>query len=89
MTDPDARQTAHNALFDMFSGLGHHAAGQDQAAPASGLNAEWLLSQFQEFIEMPVELATLFINMATQLTELTLSTLEEAGLELMKGLTPL
>jgi len=86
--DPQVRSDAHGVLEGLFRGLGHHAQGQQAAAPA-GLNADWMLQQFTEFVEMPVALAQTFTTMATDLTELVLSALAEAGIELVRGLTPM
>lgn len=88
-TDPQARQAAHSSLMSMFQGLGQHAGADGGAGGGQGGSPlGGLAGQFTEFLEMPVELAQTFLNYATQLTELTLQTLEEAGLELVKGLTP-
>lgn len=85
--DPAVRRQAHGVLEGLFSGLGQHAQGQDaQAAP--GLNLEWMVGQFDEFLQMPVDLARIFTTMAFELTDLVLKALEEAGIELVKSLTP-
>lgn len=86
--DPAVRQQAHGVLEGLFRGLGQHASGQQAQAPA-GLNADWMLNQLTEFVEMPVDLARIFLEMSTQLTELVLDSLAEAGIALTKGLTPL
>lgn len=85
--DPAAHQSARGVLEGLFRGLGQHGQGQQPSAPA-GLNADWMLNQFMEFVEMPIELAQTFTTMATDLTDLVLKALAEAGIELVKGLTP-
>lgn len=86
--DPQVRQEAHGVLEGLFRGIGQNAQGQQPSAPA-GLNADWMLQQFTEFIEMPIDLAQIFTTMATDLTELVLRALAEAGISLTKGLTPM
>lgn len=85
--DPQVRQQAHSVLSGLFSSLGQHAQGGQAQAPA-GLNLDWMLGQFSEFVEMGPELAQVFVTMATDLTELVLNSLAEAGIVLVKGLTP-
>lgn len=84
MTDPAVQQEAHSVLSSLFTNIGQHASGQ-----SPGLNADWFLDQIQEFVDMPLDLANIFVQMATQLTEMVLKALEEAGIVLTKGLTPL
>lgn len=84
----DATGHAHSVLEGLFRGIGQHAQGQQPQAPA-GLNADWMLNQFEELILMPVELAQTFTTMATDLTDLVLKALAEAGIELVRGLTPM
>lgn len=79
--DPAVRSEAHSVLTGLFSSLGQHA--QSGQTPAGGL-----LAQFTEFVEMPLELAQIFTGMAVDLTELVLKSLEEAGIVLVKGLSP-
>lgn len=83
-SDPEARTIAASKLTDLFQGLGRHAQGD--AAPADPIGG--LIGQFEEFASMPLDLATLFLNMSVQLSELVLKTLEEGGVILMRGLTP-
>lgn len=82
-SDPEARQIAMSSLTDLFQGLGHHAQGGQAGGAVGGL-----IGQFEEFAAMPLDLATLFLNMSVQLTELVLKTLEEGGVILVKGLSP-
>lgn len=86
--DPQVREQAHGILSGLFAGLGQHAQGQQPQAPA-GLNVDWMLGQFSEFVEMGPELARIFTDMAFELTDLVLKALEEAGIVLVKGLTPM
>lgn len=85
--DPAVRSEAHRVLTDLFSGLGQHAQGQAPQASA-GLDVEWMLGQFGELVTMPADLARIFIEMSVDLTELVLQSLAEAGIVLVKGLTP-
>lgn len=85
--DPQVRHEAAGILQGLFHGLGQHSQGQQPAAPA-GLNADWMVQQFSELVEMPVDLARIFMDMSVQLTELVLDSLAEAGISLVKGLTP-
>ena len=80
MTDPGVRQEAHGILSGLFSHIGQ----QDSGGSSSGM-----LGQITEFVEMPMELAQIFLNMSTQLAELVLKSLEEAGIALVKGMTPM
>lgn len=86
-TDPGVRAEAQGHLMSMFRGLGDR--GNSGGGSAGGGALGGLAGQFTEFLEMPVELAQTFLNYATQLTELTLKTLEEAGITLVKGMTPM
>jgi hypothetical protein len=82
-TDPGVRTEAEGILGNLFHSIGQHAQGQSPGV------AGGLLGQFQEFVEMPMELAQVFLDMGVQLTELVLRSLEEGGIILTKGLTPL
>jgi hypothetical protein len=84
--DQAVRQEAHGRLSDLFQGLGHARAENDPSALGS---LGGIAGQLQEFLEMPMELATIFINMSTQLAEMVLKSLEEAGFTLVKGMTPM
>jgi hypothetical protein len=79
--DPAVRQEAASRLHGLFSVL-----GQGQSSTTGGLGG--LAGQLEEFAEMPMELARIFTDMALQLTELVLKSLEEGGIVLVKGLTP-
>lgn len=83
-TDPATRQEAHSRLVDLFQGIGHHAQGNPSAAPDLG----GMIGQVEEFLSMPVDLARIFVTMAIDLTDAVLSSLEEAGFVLVKGLVP-
>jgi hypothetical protein len=80
MADPAVRSEAHSVLSDLFNQIG----GQAGTGGSGGL-----LSQFSELLEMPMELAQIFTQMSVQLAELVLRSLEEAGMTLVKGLTPM
>jgi hypothetical protein len=80
-TDPQVRQQAHGVLEGLFSRIGGQGAG-DGAGGALG-------GQLVEFMEMPVDLARIFVDMSVQLTDLVLTSLEEAGIVLVKGLSPM
>ena len=82
--DPQVRAEAASHLTTLFQGLGHMGGGQATTGGALG----GLTTQLTEFMEMPLELAQIFMNMAVQLTELVLTSLEQAGFALVKGLTP-
>jgi hypothetical protein len=83
MTDPAVRQEAHGVLQGLFSHIG--SQGQQGGAPAGG----GIAGQLEEFLTMPMDMAQVFLNMSVQLTELVLKSLEEAGIILTKGMTPL
>jgi hypothetical protein len=82
--DPQVRSQAAGVL----SGLFHHLGTGGSDPLPSGLNLGAMGQQVEELIEMPIELAQIFLNMSTQLTELILTALEQAGLVLAKGLLP-
>ena len=84
MTDPGVRQEAHGLLSGLFSHLGQSAGSGGSQGGSGGL-----MGQVTEFIEMPLELAQLFMGMSAQLAEMVLKTLEEGGMILVKGLTPM
>lgn len=76
--DPAVRAEAASVLSGVFSGLGQGGG--------AGLGA--LGTQFEQLLEMPMELTRIFADMSVQLTELVLKSLEEAGIVLAKALTP-
>jgi hypothetical protein len=82
-TDPGVRQEAHGVLQGLFSHIGSQGQ-QGGNTPALG----GLSGQLEEFLTMPMDMAQIFLNMSVQLTELVLNSLEEAGITLVKGLTP-
>ncbi len=84
--DPQVRQAAAGHLTALFQGLGH--ARQEQDPSTLGSLAGGLGQQVEEFLAMPLDMAMVFINMSTQLTELVLTSLEEAGIILVRGLSP-
>lgn len=81
MTDPAVREEASSILNGVFTHIGSSGS---QASPLGGL-----VDQFTQLMEMPIELAQIFLNMSMQLTELVLKSLEEAGITLVKGITPM
>lgn len=85
--DPQVRQEAHNVLSGLFSHLGSQGSGP--GASSGGLAGGALAGQLVEFMEMPVDLARIFLDMSVQLTDLVLTSLEEAGIVLVKGLSPM
>lgn len=84
-TDPEVRQLATSRLTDLFQGIGH--ARQENDPSALG-NLGGITGQIEEFMSMPMDLAVLFLDMSVQLAELVLTSLEEGGVILVKGLTP-
>lgn len=80
--DPQVRQAAASHLTALFQGLGHARQESDPTALGG------LAGDLEEFLAMPMDMAMIFLNMATSLTELVLQSLEEAGIVLVKGLTP-
>lgn len=84
--DPEVRQEARGVLERLFSGIGQRASGQQ--APADD-PFEGMLGQLEELVSMPADLARIFLTMAVELTDATLTALEESGFVLVKALTPL
>lgn len=82
--DPAVRHEAHGVLEGLFRHLGESRQASEQSDVLSGLGG-----QLEEFMSMPLDMAMIFIRMATDLTELVLTSLEEAGIVLVKGLTPM
>lgn len=82
--DPQVRREAHSVLSGLFRSIGQRSSGQ---APADDQFAG-LLGEIEEFVAMPADLARIFLTMAVELTDATLTALEEAGFVLLKGLTP-
>lgn len=82
VSDPAARATARSALHSMFTHLG------SGTPPPQGTGGG-LVVQLEEFFQMPMDLTKIFLDMSVQLTELVLKSLEEAGISLVKGMTPM
>lgn len=80
--DPAVRREAAGQLNALFQGLGN-ARREDDPTVLGGLAGD-----LEEFMSMPMDMALIFLNMATDLTELVLRSLEDAGIVLVKGLTP-
>jgi hypothetical protein len=88
-TDPAVRQEAHNKLTSLFEGLGRARQEKDSGGGGGLGDLGGIADQVQEFLEMPLDIAMIFINMSTQLAEMILKSLEEAGIVLVKGMTPM
>ena len=84
--DPQARNEAVGVLANLFQNIGR--APQKEAG-GGGLGGLDIGRQLQEFATMPVELATIFLNMSVELAELVLKALADAGYTIVKGTTPL
>jgi hypothetical protein len=80
--DPGVRREAAAHLTALFQGIGNARQESDPTVLGG------LAGDLEEFMSMPLDLAMIFLNMATDLTELVLRSLEEAGIVLVKGLTP-
>jgi hypothetical protein len=76
--DPDTRREAASVLSGVFAGLG-----------TGGTGLGGLATQFEELLDLPLELTQIFANMSMQLTELVLKSLEQAGIVLVKALSPM
>lgn len=83
--DPAVRDHAAHTLQMLFQHLG---SGGTQPTPA-GVNLGGMALQVEQFFNMPVELASIFLAMATDLTQLVLQSLEQAGIVLVEGLSPI
>lgn len=81
--DPAVRREASGHLNALFQGIGNARQESDPTVLGG------LASDLEEFMSMPLDMATIFLNMSVQLTELVLTSLEDAGIVLVKGLTPL
>lgn len=81
--DPEVRQEAHGILSGLFRHVGESRQTGEVPSALGGLGL-----QLEEFMSMPLDLAMIFMNMSVELTELVLRSLEEAGIVLVKGLTP-
>lgn len=81
--DPQVRQQAHGVLESLFAHIGGQQGGPHPALAGGGLTG-----QLVEFMEMPVELSRIFLDMSVQLTDLVLTSLEEAGIVLARGIMP-
>lgn len=88
--DQGVRQEAHGVLQGLFSRLGGQGGGGGQGSGGGGGGdvLGGMAGQLEEFVAMPMELTKIFLDMSVQLTDLVLTSLEEAGIVLVKGLTP-
>lgn len=86
-SDPIVRQEASGILHGLFAHIGSQgrepAGGVTPSSPSSGMAA-----QLVEFLEMPMDLTKIFLDMGVQLTELVIQSLEDAGIVLARGLVP-
>lgn len=85
--DPDVYNEARGILSGLFAHVGRQGGGGvprggGPAAPAGAI------AELEEFLTMPVDLARIFTEMAMDLADVTLTALSEAGIVLVKGLTP-
>lgn len=87
-TDPAIKQEATDILGSVFRGIGNRARGEEVGQVGS-VDIGGLVGQVQEFVSMPIDLATLFLDMSVDLAKMVLEALEEAGFILVKGMTPL
>lgn len=89
--DDAVKREAAGHLSDLFTRIGQ--ARQEKESGNSGglgdLGLGGIAGQLEEFMTMPLDLAMVFLNMGMQLAELVLTSLEEAGFVLTKGMTPL
>jgi hypothetical protein len=83
--DPQVRDRAVGILEGLFH---HVGSGGTQPVPG-GVNLGGMAVQLEQFFNMPMELASIFLTMATDLTQMILTSLEQAGIVLVEGLTPL
>lgn len=81
-----SREEARNHFTSLFQSVGQ--APRDQGGQLGGLLSGGAGEQLMEFVQMPLDLAQIFGEMAFGLTELVLESLAEAGWTLVKGLTP-
>lgn len=83
--DEQVRTEARDLLANLFQNVGQQSQGQDQGGLLGGID---IAQELQEFAQMPVELAMIFMDMSVELAELVLTSLAKAGYTLVKGLTP-
>lgn len=83
--DPQIRSEASSHLTSFFQQLGQ-ARQQNDPNLVSGLGGA--TEQLREFMSMPLDLTMLFANMSVELVEMILTSLEQAGFILVRGMTP-
>lgn len=83
----DSSREPRDVLADLFGRLGRR--DQEGQAGEGGLDLGGIGEQFTEFLSMPLDLTTLLIERSTDMAELVLATLAEAGYVVVKGTTPL
>ena len=81
--DDQVQEQARSVLSGLFRNIGEANQDGGSASALGGLGGE-----LAEFILMPAELAEIFVSMSTDLAEMVLTSLAEAGLVLVRGLTP-
>lgn len=82
--DPDIRSEAEGILDRLFTNIGRASTDAGSASSVSGLG-----TQIAEFVTMPAELAEIFVGMSMDLTKMVLESLAEAGIVLVRGLSPM
>lgn len=84
------RDQALDTLSGLFRRMGDRSSTGGTGGEQSGGDAvSGMLQDVEEFVSMPMDLAVIFVNMSVELAELVLTSLEEAGFTLVKGMTPL
>ena len=81
--DPQVRHEAAGILEGLFRHIGESRATGEPPSALGGLGVD-----LAEFFTMPADLARVFVEMATDLTEVVLTSLAEPGIILYKGMTP-
>jgi hypothetical protein len=81
--DEQVQEQARSVLSGLFRNIGEANSDGGSASALGGLGGE-----LAEFITMPADLARIFMDMSMDLTEMVLTSLAEAGIVLVRGLTP-
>ena len=82
--DPEIRREAEGILDSLFSSIGRASQDSGSANALGGMGV-----QIAEFVQMPMELAEIFVSMSMDLTKMVLESLAEAGIVLVRGLSPM
>lgn len=83
-TDAAVRNEASSIIEGLFRNIGRANQDAGAANQLGGLGV-----QLAEFIAMPGDLAVLFMDMSVDLTKMILESLEQAGIILVRGLSPM